>query len=100
MIWPERKFQGTGAPILNRLSVNELWHSLNCSPVLSRLQTGAPCLANFARRTLVLLLVLIPLTRALATGDPMQNLDDEFGTRIRPLVDQYCAKCHGTLRAK
>jgi hypothetical protein len=33
-------------------------------------------------------------------GSMPEGQTDEFRTQIRPLLDEYCAKCHGTARAK
>jgi uncharacterized protein DUF1592/uncharacterized protein DUF1588/uncharacterized protein DUF1587/uncharacterized protein DUF1585/uncharacterized protein DUF1595/cbb3-type cytochrome c oxidase subunit III len=54
---------------------------------------------NLVRIALLAALAAVTVCCA-AAGSMPEGQSGEFGTQIRPLLDKYCAKCHGASRAK
>src|SRR5579862_5811042 len=53
---------------------------------------------NLKRVALLPLLAPATVSCAIAATEPTPG--SEFGTLVRPMLDEYCVKCHGPTRAK
>jgi mono/diheme cytochrome c family protein len=56
-------------------------------------------LMNLIRFTLLPVLAF-GLASSTAAAAPLERQSDEFPAQIRPLLNEYCAKCHGSVKAK